>query len=79
MITRSLDLSRVRRHFQKRLDKQRGRQTDKIFKMTFELAVSISQCLRLCLEMYKNAKKRLCDGWMDRQTNGSTDGPKSGL
>ena len=45
--TRSLDLSRVHRHNQKRSDRQTGRQAG-IFQMTLELAASTTQCVLFC-------------------------------
>ena len=75
-ITRSLDLIRVRRHFQKKS----GRQTDKhfFFKKTFEMAVHPTKFLLYHSETFKRIEKPLkeyCDGRTDRPTDRRTDGP----
>ena len=78
--TRSLDLSRVRRHFQKKSGRQTGKQL--FFKKTFEIVVYLSKLLLYYSEAKKRNEKPLkpfCDGPTDRRTDGATDQPKSGL
>ena len=77
MKTRSLHLSRVRQHFQKKSDRQTGKQT-KFFKMKYESAVSSSKCLLYYSKTYNYAKECpennfVANEWMDRLTNGLTD------
>ena len=72
--TRSLDLSRVRRHFQKKS----GRQTDKqfFFKKTFEIAIYATKFLSTIQKhkkLFRKPLKQFCDGPTDRRTDGPTE------
>ena len=75
--TRSLDLSRVRRHFQK----MSGRQTNIFFlKKTLEIVIYIIKNSFLPFSDIKYALKSLKNSFVtDGLTDGPTDQPKSGL
>ena len=88
--TRSLDLSRVRRHFQKKSGKQIVEQT-KIFKKTFGLATKSLEnnfVTNQWTDRWMDGQMHGCtnkqtdrrmEGQTDGRTDGQTDGLKSGL
>ena len=71
--TRSLDLSRVRRHFQKKSNRQTDRQfffSKRHLKWPFTLQILFSTIQRH-KKRFKKPLKQFCDG----RTDGPTDGP----